>query len=222
MAPKKQASAKGRQGDTATRRTLVLVALIAAVPSLICCLLTYFLTDRVRNDLSAQKIQIDQIRLKIEKERSQTDEVRLTPDFAKLSNDLRPNIEIACQGDTSESGVIRMTCLFTNRGANRARITPTSIKMLSSSDQKEIDGAISRIDNTEGNTILPSGKGSNIYEIILTPYGTTIKRPIICIEFQAVTDQVAVAMTKRLAKGLIKDDELRSFAQQSYTFNVRF
>lgn len=168
-----------------------------------------------REGLENKKIQI-------EDKRAQTEDVRLTPDFTKLSNDLRPTLDVSCQGDTSYPRVIRMECSFKNRGAHRTKIVPTGVSMLGRRDQKGVAGAIERIDNAEENNILPGGTGTNTYDIVLTENGATIKNPIISIEFLAVTDQLAINMTKRLAKGIITDEELKNLSEQTYTQQVWF
>ena len=184
------------------------------------------LVDLARLELESQTAKsgelIESKKVQIENRRGNTEEVRLTPDFTKLSNELRPNIELSCNGDPIEGVLLRITCSFKNKGAHRAKIEPKAFSMLDRSDQKEISGAIQKVDNVDANNILATGVGSNVYEVFLTPAGVAIQKPIISIRFDATTDSVAVAITRRLSKGVITDEELRTLSTQVYTFNLRY
>jgi hypothetical protein len=171
--------------------------------------------------IAASTEKLGNRKIQIEDKRGQTEEIRLTPDFAKLSNEIRPNIDISCEASKSDLTVIRMKVSFKNLGAHKAKIVPTNVSLLGSSNQILMAGAIERIDNAAANFVLPGLSGSNIYEIILTQYGATIEKPIISITFIASTDQVAIDITKRLAKGLFTDKELQSLSEQTYTYNYR-
>ena len=182
--------------------------------------------DMARLELERQiarsRERIESRKVQIEDRKGTTEEVRLTPDLTKLSNELRPNVDVSCYGDPIDGVILRITCNFKNKGAHRAKVEPKLFSMLNRSDQTEIPGTIQKIDNAGSNNILPNGAGSNVYEIFLTPAGVAVKNPIISIKFDATTDEVAVAMTKRLSKGIITDEELRSFSTQRYIFNLRY
>lgn len=165
--------------------------------------------------IESRKIQIDD-------RRGNTEEVRLTPDLTKLSNDLRPNFEVSCSGDALDGLVLRINCTFKNKGSHRALISPKFFTMLNRSDQKGLPGVIEKIENGVANNVLPNGSGSNTYEVWLTPAGAAVKSPIVSITFEAKTDDVAIALTKRLSKGAITNQELRELAMQGYTFNLRY
>jgi len=156
-------------------------------------------------------------RIQIEDKRYTTNEARLTPYFAKLSNDLRPNLQIDCLPKREEPALLLVDCRFENKGAYRITVTPKTVEILDKVTEKGIAGAISSFDNANANTILTGGLGSNTYTIRLTQTGAALKQGMLSFVFTAVTDQVAINMTKRLAKGILTDEELKQLSEQSYT-----
>jgi hypothetical protein len=180
--------------------------------------------DAARLDLERQNALITQrIETKkthIEDKKSRTDEARLTQDFSKLSNDLRPNIHIDCDSDYNKPTFIKVTCKFRNNGAHRCKITPSQFNMLDGVSGRLIDKAVSQVEHDESNTILPGGSGSNTYNIWLTPNGEKITSRIVRIKYLATTDSQAVDMTRRLAAGYITGTELQDLSQQIYTQNL--
>lgn len=159
-------------------------------------------------------------KVNIEDKKSRTDEVRLTQDFAKLSNDLRPHIKTSCYGKYLQPDLIRMECTFENNGVHRVKIVPTSTAMHDSKSLISINNAIIKNENSEEN-IIPSGfSGLNTIDIKLTPIGEKIKQPIIRFQYTATTDQQAINMTKRLSGGYITDAELKELSTQKYTFKL--
>jgi hypothetical protein len=180
--------------------------------------------DAARLDLERQNALITQrIETKkthIEDKKSRTDEARLTQDFSKLSNDLRPNIHIDCDSDYNKPTFIKVTCKFRNNGAHRCKITPLQFNMLDGVTGRLIDKAVSQVEHDESNTILPGGNGSNTYNIWITPNGEKITSRIVRIKYLATTDSQAVDMTRRLAAGYITGTELQDLSQQNYTQNL--
>jgi len=261
MSPENE-SEKGDKGSTAglkTIRTSLIVAVIAAITSIITVLMNYWLVERTRNDLSAQTVvleklkvdlaksaqatsesvaKIDASRLDLERNSSSAvqkmelqkyelenrkhtnDQVKLTPDLSKLSNDLRPIVAITCDGSNIDSTHVNLDCSFKNNGAHRVKIVPKSVGMMDR-NQKDIDGAVKKIDGAE-NTILPGGTGSNTYKVVITTFGETVTQPIYRIKFAATTDQQAINLTRRLSHGYITEPELKELSQQGYTINLHF
>lgn len=182
--------------------------------------------DQARLELQRQIAKsaehIESKKVQIEDRKGTTEEVRLTPDFTRLSSGLRPNLAISCAVDRIDRMRLQITCIFKNNGAHLARIEPKSFLMLNTSDQKEVPGAIEKVDNTGANNILPNNGGSSTYDVFLTSDGGARNKPMIRIEFDATTDSAAIAMTKRLSKGAITNNELRAFSTQGYIQYVRY
>ena len=164
--------------------------------------------------------RIESIKTRIEDKKSRTDEARLTQDFSKLSNDLRPNIAIECDSDYNQPTFLKVTCKFYNKGAHRCKITPLHFNMLDGNNERLIANAVSQVEHADSNSILPGGYGSNTYNIWLKPVGEKQMSRIIQIDYLATTDRQAVDMTKRLAAGYITETELQDLSQQSYTLNL--
>ena len=170
---------------------------------------------------SASTIErLESKKIRLEDKKSSNEQIRLTPDIAKLSNDLRPTLVISCDGSYSDSTIVKLDCNFKNNGAQRVGIVPKSVGMLDK-NQKEIDKAIIKIDAAM-NTILPGGTGSDTYTVALTSLGEMVKQPIFRIKFVATTDQQAINLTRRLAGGYITEAELKELSKQNYTFLLRF
>lgn len=251
----------------------IAAALIAAVASLASIFLTWFLTERVRTEISAQTLALERVKvdlaaqalaldrtktelavaaqqtadssskidrarlelerrstefsqrlgnrsLQVEDKKATTDEIRLTPDFAKLSNELRPALEIGCNAEILDKLTLKVDCSFKNKGAHRLTVTPTGASLQERSSQAGIPGGIASFENGDTNSILAGGSGSNTYVIRLTPAGASHSKPILRFTFRANTDQISLNMTKRLAKGVLTDDELSQLSVQIYTLNI--
>lgn len=252
---------------------VILVALISATASILSIFVTWFLTERIRTDISAQTLALERVKVdlssqtlalekvkvdiaaaaqrtaetstridnarldldrriaqsteylsnrkvQIEDKRTTTDEIRLTPEFARLSNDLRPALEIDCKAETEDGSFYKVNCTFRNKGAHRCGVIPTGVSLLDRATQKPIEKAIVSFENGDSNSILAGGSGSNWYSIRLAPSGAAVKKPIIQLTFRANTDAIAVNMLKRLAKGTLTDDELAQLSIQNYTWNI--
>lgn len=158
--------------------------------------------------------------IEIESSRATTDEIRLTADFFRIANQLRPTIEIDCSRKNVGIDIIEANCSFRNAGAHRASITPTGVTLLSGRSQIALEGAISAFENAEKNTILSGGAGSNTYTIKLSAAGALHKGSILRLHFDSATDPIAVNMTRRMAKGKLTDDELSQLAIQTYRYNI--
>jgi len=73
--------------------------------------------EQARLELDRRIAQSAEVRsnrtMQIEDRRARTDEARLTPDFAKLSNELRPNFTIDCKIERDgAAALLRATCKF--------------------------------------------------------------------------------------------------------------
>ena len=168
----------------------------------------------------ATMAQLESKKIQLENKKSNHEQTRLTPDIAKLSNDLRPNIVISCDGSNSDRKTVKLECSFKNNGAQRVKIYPKTVGMYDK-NQKGIKEALSEFDG-ESNTILPGATGSNTYTVTLTSIGEIVNQPIYKIEFDAITDQQAINLTRRLASGYITEAELKELSRQGYTINLHF
>lgn len=170
---------------------------------------------------SASTIErLESNKILVEDKKRRIEQIRLTPEIIKLSDDLRPKITILCDGSNSDNKTVKLTCNFKNNGAQRVRIHPKSVGMLDK-NQKEIDKAIIKIDAAM-NTIPSGGTGSDTYTVALTSIGEMVKQPIYRINFDATTDQQAINLTRRLAGGHIPEAELKELSQQNYTILLHF
>lgn len=159
-------------------------------------------------------------KVQIEDKRSNTDEIRLTPEFSRLQNELRPGISVECTGEAIDPSTHRITCSFANKGAHRASITPTGVSFLDRDSLSKLPEMILRFENGDSNTVLAGGTASSTYIIRLTPKGTEQKKPVFSFAFKAATDQVAINMAKKLAKGLLTDEDLAQLSVQTYVSNL--
>jgi hypothetical protein len=180
--------------------------------------------DTARLDLEQHNASINQrietTKTRIEDKKTRTDEVRLTQDFSKLSNDLRPNIGIECYSKVNQPSFLKVSCKFQNHGAHRCKITPLHFNILDGASERLVDKAVDQVEHSDPNTILPGGIGSNTYNIWLTSSGEKMTSRAVQIEFWAVTDKQAIEMTRRLSAGYITDAELQDLSQQNYTANL--
>ena len=158
----------------------------------------------------------------IEDKKSRTDAARLTQDFSKLSNELRPNISIESNSDYNQPSFLKVTCKFHNHGAHRCNINPLSFNILDANSGRLIENAVSQVEHDNSNSILPGNYGSNTYNIWLTPVCEKQSSRIVQIKYLAKTDKQAIDMTRRLATGYITEAELKDLSQQTYTLNVSF
>mgnify|MGYP001336657906 CR=1 FL=1 len=176
---------------------------------------------RFRGSTSASMLAgLESKKIAVESKKSTNEQIRLTPDFTKLSNDLRPNVAITCDGHNIDSKTVKIECNYKNNGAQRVKIYPKTAGMCDY-NQKAIVKALSNFD-CELNTILPGATGSSTCTVKLTSIGEQVKQPIYKLEFDATTDQQAINMTKRLSVGYITESELKELSHQGYTIYLHF
>lgn len=228
----KKLNTPGQAASTYLNRDTIIAAIIIAFPTLIALILNYSLVDKIRTDIAEQTLELEKIKInmastaqqlesrkiQIEDKRSQTEQLSLMQNFIKLSNELRPNLDISCEGPANFSKTVRITCKCVNNGIHAVKIIPETIAILDNNDQTEIKNTIERIANAKANYINSGGKGADTYDIILTDYGVTIKKPVFKITFLAVTNDIAINIGKRTLRGVINDKEMKKLSEMHYNY----
>lgn len=160
----------------------------------------------------------DQAKLNLDSNSGQRDEARLSVDFTKLLNELRPNLQINCNSIITKDNYIVIECSFKNLGLNKIIVYPIDIFLLDENNKQIIHNAILKTEDLDSNQII--NLGSNRYTVFLTPEGQKLKKHNFKLSIKAITNQSSIDLTKRLSKGLITDEELNDAATQLYQINL--
>lgn len=154
------------------------------------------------------------IKGKLDERSTRVDEARLTTDFAKLSNDLRPSLGISC-GVLRESVVLAVVeCSFKNTGSFRVFMKLNSVVAWNPRTNSLLPETVKQITGPDSNWILSNGLGSNSFYLELTEGAGDFQA---LFRFTATTDRQAITMTKKLSAGILTDEDLKGLATQDYT-----
>lgn len=167
----------------------------------------------VRQTVTAEKNQ--GIKNRVDERTVRADEARLTPDFAKLTNDLRPSVDTTCDSSRESSSLASLNCTFKNSGSFKVNLKITQIAAWDTRTETQVPGKIKSVAGSLTNNILANGTGSNAFYLDLaddTQALTVIIRAI------ATTDKHAIALTKRLSLGILGEGELTDLSTQSYSW----
>ena len=135
-----------------------------------------------------QKIQVGSIREQTEKEskeqkiqvlyvgskREQTEKERLEFDYAKISKELHPSLDLSCTHNLIKptetiKNVVIIDCMIKNNGVHNVYIVPLGITMFEHMEQKMIDNAIESTDRLYPTISVPDNDGNrHQYKITLT------------------------------------------------------
>ena len=158
--------------------------------------------------------------------REQTVKEGLEFDYAKISKELHPSLDLSCNHDiikpteTKKNAVI-IGCMIKNNGVHNVYIVPLGITMLEHMEQKMIDNAIESTDYLYP-TISAPGNNSNRkqYKVTLTEYGIArLKKGYsFQISFKASTVETGLDKIRRQVKGAIKDSKLKEMSEFNYDY----
>ena len=107
----------------------------------------------------------------------QTVKKRLEFDYAKISKELHPSLDLSCTHNLIKptetiKNVVIIDCMFKNNGVHKVFIVPHGITMFEHMEQKMIDNAIESTDRLYPTISVPDNNGNRSqYKIILTEYG---------------------------------------------------
>lgn len=169
----------------------------------------------VRQTVNAEKSQ--NTRSKIDERTIRADEARLTPDYAKLMNDLRPALATDCRATRETSSLASIHCYFKNSGAFRVGLKITDIVGWDKRTNSPIAGKVKRFSGQDSNHILANGTGSNILYVELAD---NVQELSVRISYLATTDSHAIALTKKLSLGILGDKELNHLSSQHYNWGA--
>lgn len=177
-------------------------------------------TEELTLKLNQSRLEFDQT---MARNRSAIEDTKLAPEFAQILSDIRPNIEIKCSIlDKSEIKVIRLKCVFSNKGKHLVVVNLENFKMIDGFSQKEISGAIAGIENNVQNNILPYGSGSDIYVFRLTERGSAQNKNQqgFYIHFLVKTDKTIIDQLKSSYKDKKYIRKINDSSSQGYNYKL--
>lgn len=169
----------------------------------------------VRQTISAETNQ--NTKSKLDARSTRTDEARLTPDFAKLSNDLRPSLEITCNATRESAVLVLVACRFKNTGSFKMFLKLNHVVAWNPRTNTAIPGKIKQFTGADSNSILGKSSGNNTFYLELAEGAGNF---VAALDITATTDKQAIAMTKKLSLGYLGDEELKGLSIQGYTGHI--
>ena len=173
----------------------------------------------LEHNVATSNRKFETIRLTNDSTRTVTDQARLTAEFSKLSNDLRPNLSFSCNGSSANGTLFVIHCTVTNKGAHRVGLITVRIARLNSSQPNNSEEVPVPPGSNGSNTVLTNGIGSLDYEIPITR-AEGIGKSLFKLHFFAKTDQQAVEMARRLGGNVFTEFELKELSTNSYAYTV--
>jgi len=120
-----------------------------------------------------------------------TNEARLTPDIAKLLNDLRPSLAINCSMFRPDIEHLRIDCNFKSLSAFKVLVTPGDIFAKDALTGTTIPHWSNSFDGLDSNQVLSGGSGGDSFSTTLLPSAQMLRNVIVFVKFRAVTEPTA-------------------------------
>lgn len=174
----------------------------------------------LERQVAAATTQLESRRQRVDEGRARTDEVRITPDFTKLMNDLRPNLDIKCTADYTRSPTVRLECNIRNIGQHKAFIRSERVVVLDIGSRTEIAQGVTRVQLPDVNEVPVGITGLNVFDVSLSQDAASRKQIIFQLTFSSVTDELASRIAARLSKGVVTQSEIEQAARQRHTYTL--
>lgn len=162
--------------------------------------------------------RIEDRRLKLDESKGRTDEVRITLDFTKLLNEIRPAITISCSAGTDHWPLISITCRAKNVGVNKVILRADSVYLLDYDSRAVIPDAFVRATLPSPSAIPAGIDGAAFFEVEVGRETAVRQKATLRILFQTQTDNVSSEMAQRLSKGVLTRADIERVANQGHEY----
>ncbi|MDH0682913.1 hypothetical protein [Achromobacter animicus] len=160
-------------------------------------------------------------RLEIEKLRILTDQQKLTPDFLRMVESVRPSVTTHCTPrQKTVQRKLDFDCRSKNHGGAKVVLSREDFFLVSATTGEIREGAIVQVIGPDVNGLLAGGDGTMGFQIQLSRIPNSDDH--LQLNFRGTTDRTTVNLVKRLASGALLDEEVENFSTQLYSLNITF